>query len=70
MLDKASLKADIKSILTDMETRTGDAKDEFAQRLSDAIDAFVKGAEVVYQTGLVAPSGGGPVTGQITHTIQ
>lgn len=41
-LNKAALQSSILGILTDMETRTVDAKSEFAARLADAIDAFVK----------------------------
>ncbi len=47
-MNKAVLKDQIYLLLSDMETRTEDAKDEFATRLSDAIDAYVK-------TGQVAP---------------
>ncbi len=62
-LDKATLKATIEAILTDMETRNEDAKAEFATRLADAIDEYVKGADIIYMTGLIAPPMGGVVTG-------
>ncbi len=45
-LNKPALKAEIKQILTDMRTRTENADDEFATRLSDAIDTYVKTAQV------------------------
>ncbi|MCO5285214.1 MAG: hypothetical protein M9898_02230 [Chitinophagaceae bacterium] len=45
-LDKATLKSTIEAILSDMEERDTDAKSEFAERLSDAIDIFVKSGEV------------------------
>lgn len=45
-LNKPKLKQDILSILTDMESREVDSKDEFATRLSNAIDDFVKSGTV------------------------
>lgn len=45
-LDKTTLKSTIEGILTDMESRDEDAKSEFATRLSDAIDLFVKSGTV------------------------
>lgn len=39
------------------------------QQIADAMVAFVSGADVVYTTGLVAPPGGGPVTGVSGMTI-
>lgn len=51
-LDKPGLKATILSILTDMEGRTEDAKEEFATRLSDAIDVFVKTGKVTVEAGI------------------
>lgn len=45
-LDKTTLKEAIEDLLTDMESRDEDAKSEFATRLSNAIDAFVKSGTV------------------------
>lgn len=45
-LDKATLKEAIEDLLTDMEGRDEDAKSEFATRLSNAIDTFVKSGTV------------------------
>lgn len=42
----------------------------FANAMASAIETYVKSAQVMYTAGLVAPSGGGPVTGVLTHTIQ
>lgn len=50
-LDKTSLKNGIQTLLTDMRSRDEDADDEFAERLSDLIDAFVKSGDGVYQAG-------------------
>ena len=45
-LDKASLKNGIEALLADMETRTEDAKADFASGLADLIDVFVKSGTV------------------------
>lgn len=68
-LDKTTLKTKIVNILTDMENRTENSKNEFADRLSTAIDDYIKQMTITYSTGLVAPSGGGPVTGVFNATI-
>lgn len=45
----------------------GNTPDQTAAAMVDAIIALVQGAAVtVPGTGLVAPSGGGPVTGSVT----
>lgn len=62
-LNKEQLKQGIKSILMDMITREEDSFEEFAERMADKIDEFVKTADINYSTGLIAPSGGGAVTG-------
>lgn len=49
-LVKATLKASIKSILQDMQSRQTDSTDEFAERLATAIDDYVKSGDGVYQT--------------------
>lgn len=67
-LNKGQLKADIKTLMADMRTRTENADDEYADRLVNAIDQYVKGAEIVYQAGLVAPQG--PVTGTFSGNLQ
>ncbi|MBK5213642.1 MAG: hypothetical protein JJE55_08290 [Flavobacteriaceae bacterium] len=61
--NKPKLKADIKTLLTEMRTRTENADDEFATRLSDMFDEYAKTGKPVYESGLIAPNGGGPVTG-------
>lgn len=45
-LDKPTLEQTILGILTDMESRDSDAKQEFAQRLADAIDVFIRSGTV------------------------
>ena len=66
-LNKIQLKNEIKSILEDMETRETDSKQEFAERLADAIDSYVRQIDVIYVAGLVAPTG--PVTGTFQNTV-
>ena len=69
-LNKSNLKNKIVQIMTDMMQRENTSIDEFATRLSDAIDEYVKEAKIVYENGLVAPSGGGAVTGTFNGTLQ
>ena len=37
--------------------------------IASAIQAFVESATITYSTGLIAPAGGGPVTGLFGSTI-
>jgi len=67
-LNTEQLKEDIKTIATDMRTRTEVSDDEFAERLSVAIERFVKSASINYVNGLAAPNG--PVTGIFTGNLQ
>ena len=70
-LNKTSLEGDIKTLMDALLAFDGssgkkqsDAIDKFKKDLASAIDTYVKTATVnVPGTGLVAPSGGGPVTG-------
>ena len=39
------------------------------QRLAEAFKTFVESATITYSAGLVAPPGGGPVTGVFTNII-
>ena len=66
-LNKAKLAQDIEKLLKDMETRTENAKPEFAQKLANAIDAYVRTITVTSLPILVSPTG--PVTGTITNTV-
>ena len=68
-LNKNNLKNDIKGIMQDMLTREHNSIDEFATRLSDAIDTYVKEADINYTSGLVAPSSGGTVTGTFNGSL-
>jgi hypothetical protein len=72
-LNKAQLETDLGSLFDDTLADQGSAansKEVFVTRLADIIDGYVKSAKVVYSGGLIAPTGGGAVTGTINHTIQ
>lgn len=70
MLNKPQLKTGIKNLMTEMRTRTENADEEFAGRLADLIDEYVKSATIVYTSGLIAPSNGGPVTGVFEGSLE
>lgn len=73
-LNKVGLKSDIDTLLNALLEFDGssgqtqaDAIEKYKSDLADAIDTFVKSATVtVPGTGLIAPTGGGPVTGTST----
>lgn len=67
-LNKEELKNNIIQIMADMRKRTENADEEYAERLSDAIDSYVKAATIVYTAGLTAPNG--PVTGTFEGNLQ
>jgi hypothetical protein len=67
-LNKALLKGKIEGILMDMLQRENTSVAEFATRLSDAVDDYVKQGELNYTGGLIAPNGS--VTGTIQGNIQ
>jgi hypothetical protein len=56
-LNKQELKANIKQLLEDMLERSEQSTEEFAERLSTAIDDYVKQAQINYTSGLTAPNG-------------
>lgn len=56
-LDKTALKNGIQQLLTDMRTRDANADEEFATRLSDLVDAFVKSGDGIYQPASLVQSG-------------
>lgn len=67
-LNKEELKNNIIQIMADMRERTENSDEEYAERLSEAIDSYVKTATIVYTTGLTAPNG--PVTGTFEGNLQ
>lgn len=66
-LDKTNLKIKIVELMTEMMEREESSIDEFATRLSNAIDDYVKGAKINYTSGLVA--GSTPVTGTFNGSL-
>lgn len=66
-LNKDELKQNIKQILIDMMQRDTASYEEFAQRLADAIDTYVKQATINYTSGLTAPNGA--VTGTFNGNL-
>ena len=67
-LNKSGLKANILELLTDMRTREEVSDEEFAERLSTAIDTYVKTATIKYVSGLMASSV--QVTGTFTGNLE
>lgn len=56
-LDKTTLKNGIETLLGDMRTRDAVADAEYATRLSNLIEAFVKSGDGIYQPGSLIQSG-------------
>lgn len=69
-LNKAALKTGIKQLMDDMLTREQNANDEFATRLSDLIDTYVKSGTVTVQPGITVSTTGTAAaqTGATTST--
>lgn len=67
-LNKAALEAQFVQILSDPKTESNVAAVSAA--LANAVDVYVKEALIVYTGGLVAPSGGGPVTGVFNGNLE
>lgn len=57
-LNKAALETGILQLLTDMESRTENAKPEFASRLATLFDTFVKSGTVTVQPGITVATTG------------
>lgn len=58
-LNKEGLKVKLVQIFSNHSTESN--VEQVAQELADAIDEYVKQAEIIYTAGLTAPNG--PVTG-------
>lgn len=68
-LNKTGLKNEIVAIMSDMLQRENTSIEEFATRLSDAVDDYVKEADIIYTTGLTSATGG-VVTGTFEGHLQ
>ncbi len=66
-LNKQNLKNNIVQLMSDMMTREEISIEEFAARLSNAIDVYIKEATIVYSSGLSAPNG--VVTGMFNGNL-
>lgn len=66
-LETTQLKQTIVGLMTEMLEREENSIEEFAQRLSDAIEVHIKTATIVYTGGLTAPNGAvsGTFNGQL-----
>lgn len=75
-LNKTTFKSSLKAVFDALKNYDGssgksqdDAIEKLADDLASAIDSYIKSATVTSVPTLVAPPGGGPVTGTITNTI-
>ena len=57
-VQKLKLKVSIAIIMQEMMSKETYSIDEFAERLSSAIDEYVKEAEIIYESGLSSATGG------------
>ena len=69
-LDKTTMKNSVKQLLADMMARDTDSTDEFAERLTSIVDAFVKSATVTVAAGIMVTTAGSATaqTGQTVST--
>lgn len=65
---KAAAKVKVTKILEDMMTKDQNSTQEFADRLIDVLEEWLKEASINYMTGLVA--GSNPVTGTFTGKLE
>lgn len=65
---KEQAKTNIKQILEDMMEREETSIEEFAERLTDVMEEWLKNASIKYISGLVA--GSNPVTGTFTGKLE
>jgi hypothetical protein len=71
-LNKSTLAAAIKKVFKDVKDADADEEqslDMFCNKLADAVDTYVKTAQINYTNGLTAPPNGGPVTGVFNGTL-
>jgi hypothetical protein len=67
-LNKQQLQTELEQILSDPQTDSNVA--DVAEAIANAVDVYVKQALIVYTGGLIAPSGGGPVTGVFNGNLE
>ena len=72
-LEKTTIKEGIAAAFTQVMNQESDreeAIDKVADKIADTVISAIRSAEIIYTSGLVAPTGGGPVTGTLNHTIK
>ena len=67
---KAEAKTEVKTMLEEMLTRENNSTEELAERLVEIMYAWLMQASIKYNGGLVAPSGGGTVTGTFNGNLE
>ena len=66
---KSAMKAAFLANLSSPNSIQIDQVDAMAEAIANAMKVFVEGATIMYTAGLIAPGGGGPVTGLFTNII-
>ena len=66
--DKQAAKNQVKAILDDMLKREETSTEEFANRLIEAMEEWLKKATIIYTSGLFAPNGN--VTGTFNGKLE
>lgn len=66
--DKQAAKNQVKAILDDMLKREETSTEEFANRLIEAMEEWLKKATIIYTSGLTAPNG--VVTGTFNGKLE
>lgn len=72
MLDENRLKEKFKAAFEAEQTEQEDynaSLDRVCAKMAKAVVEEIKETKITYTVGLIAPSGGGPVTGEFTYTI-
>lgn len=72
-LNQVRLKNKIKAAFQAEQSEQSDynaSLDRISDKISQAVIEEIKELKIMYSTGLTTPSGGGPVTGTLTHTIE
>lgn len=66
---KNNIVAAFKAVMDQEEDREA-AIDTVADKLAKAVEDAIKSATIMYTSGLVAPTGGGPVTGTFEGKLE
>lgn len=72
MLNKVQLATELQAAMdavSDVNVEPSVLRQQYAEAMANAIDNYVKQAAIVYVAGLIAPPGGGPVTGTFSGQL-